>query len=116
MSKNTERGIGLQGGPADGQAEPSAATGGTPKPGEAPRTERAASEPQRHAGVDARPVTLLGVPSPLAEKVTALGRDVHLPAETHRVATSRPIAVQEDVPGPVTTRGSGVPAKGNPPR
>lgn len=111
MSKNTERGIGLQGGPADGQAGPSATGGGDlPKPVETPRMDRTASEPQRAPVADSRLVTLLGVPSPLAdrEKVTALGRDVHLPVEAHRMATSRPIAISEAAPGPVTARGSGV--------
>ena len=122
MSKNTERGIGLQGGPADGQtADPAAGSGAAPKVaapggpvGEAARSDRAAEAPHPAAASDSRPVTLMGVPSPLSEreKVTALGRDVHLPAESHRMATSRPIAVAEVAPGPQTARGSGAPAPG----
>ncbi|HEX2658514.1 MAG TPA: hypothetical protein VHU40_09585 [Polyangia bacterium] len=125
MSKNTERGIGLQGGPADGQtaeptsgaaksaapAAPAGSAEGARADGAAPRSDRAAEAPRPAEGSDSRPVTLLGVPSPLGEreKVTALGRDVHLPPDSHRVATSRPIAVTEVAPGPQTARGSGGP-------
>lgn len=94
MSKNTERGMGHHPGPvADGRPDemPRAASE-RPAAASAPaeRTEGGPVRPQRS---DMGQVTLLGVSVPIIdrEKLTAPGRDVHLPAEVRRAPGPRSI-------------------------
>ena len=94
MSKHTERGIGQHGGsPGDGRPEQE---GSAPKASETRVTSPAAGPVGKHEGgrSELGHVTLLGVAAPIIErdKVTALGRDLHLPAEVRRAPQPRPAA------------------------
>ena len=105
MSKNTERGIGQQVGPAaDGRPDDA-----RPRHASETSTVGPASEPSdrdregKASKVEVGQITLLGMAAPDLdrEKATTPGRDVHLPTEVRRVAAPRSVSA-DTVPSPFT--------------